>query len=118
MELSEDRIQQEIFTSHWNDYPEERKLLFMVHNNPKNKIDGARLKSKGLVSGVSDLVYLSPREVKSYYLEVKTESGNQSESQKEWEKLITSLGYSYHIIRSYDEFKEVVGLKEIKSIRV
>lgn len=110
MELSEDRIQQEIFTSHWNDFPSERKLLFMVHNNPKNKIDGARLKSKGLVSGVSDLIYLSPREVKSYYLEVKTVTGSQSTAQIEWESLITSLGYTYHVIRSYEEFKKVVGL--------
>ena len=110
MEISEDRIQQQIFTGHWNDFPEERNLLFMVHNNPRNKIDGARLKSKGLVAGVSDLIYLSPREVKSFYLEVKTEKGSQSEDQEDWEKLITSLGYCYKVIRSYDEFKKAVGI--------
>ena len=110
MELSEDRIQQEIFTSHWNDFPSERKLLFMVHNNPKNKIDGARLKSKGLVSGVSDLVYINPRTGKPQFLEVKTETGKQSQAQIEWESLIVSLGYSYHVIRSYSEFKQAVGL--------
>lgn len=111
MEISEDRIQQIIFTSHWNEFPKERKLLFMVHNNPKNKIDGARLKSKGLVSGVSDLIYLNPRTGKPMFFEVKTETGNQSDAQIEWESLISGLGFDYFLIRNYKDFKKFAGLE-------
>jgi hypothetical protein len=107
--ISEERLQQIIFTFHWNNYPEERKLLFMVHNSPKNKIDGARLKAKGMVSGVSDLIYLNPRKGKPQFIEVKTDLGLQSESQISWEGKVVAEGYEYHLVRSLKEAKEVCG---------
>ena len=107
--ISEERLQQEIFTFHWNNYPDERKLLFMVHNNPRNKIDGARLKAKGMVSGVSDLVYLNPRIRKPQFLEIKTDDGVQSPNQKDWQDLVTKQGYEYYLIRSLEQVKEVCG---------
>jgi hypothetical protein len=107
--ISEERLQQEIFTFHWNNYHQERKLLFMVHNSPKNKIDGARLKAKGMVSGVSDLIYLNPRIRRPQFLEVKTEEGIQSDNQKEWERIVVLQGYDYHLIRSLNQAKKVCG---------
>ena len=107
--ISEERLQQEIFTFHWNNYPDERKLLFMVHNNPRNKIDGARLKAKGMVSGVSDLIYLNPRIGKPQFLELKTDDGVQSPNQKDWQDLVTKQGYEYYLIRGLEQVKEVCG---------
>ena len=103
MNKAEERIQQEIFTYHWNTYPEERKLLFMVNNNPKNKIDGARLKSLGLVAGVSDLIYVNPRDCKVYFVELKTPKGRQDPEQIIFENKVTALGFKYLLIRSLDE---------------
>lgn len=104
---AESRIQQDIFTWHWNNYPNERKLLFMVHNNPRNKIEGAILKSQGMIAGVSDMIYLSPKGI-VYFIEIKTPTGNQQDNQKEWEAIITSFGYTYLVIRSLDEFKKII----------
>lgn len=106
--MTEDRLQQCVFVFHWNTYPEERGLLFLVHNNPKNRIHGAQLRARGMVSGVSDLIYLSPSGT-PIFLELKTESGVQSVSQKKWEERISLFGYRYEIARSLEEVKKICG---------
>ena len=73
---SEAKIQQEIFVWHWNNYPQERRLLFMVHNEASSRIRGARLKGQGMIAGVSDLIYLNPRTESVVCMEVKNEKGN------------------------------------------
>ena len=55
--VTELRLQASCFQWHWNKFPEERGRLFMIHNNPRNKIDGNRLKAAGMVAGVADLEY-------------------------------------------------------------
>ena len=62
-------------------------------------------KATGLLSGVSDLIVLLPNAI-TLFVEVKIESGGvQSDSQKEFEKTVTDLGFRYVIVRSLDEFK-------------
>lgn len=102
--ITEARLQQDIFTHHWNNFPQERKLLFMVYNNAVNNIQGAQLKSQGMIAGVSDLVYLNPVLGRPQFLELKIEGGRQSQSQKDWEALITTFGYEYHIVKSLEDF--------------
>ncbi|AGO47848.1 VRR-NUC domain protein [Cellulophaga phage phi46:1] len=108
--ISEARLQQDIFTKHWNCYPDERKLLFSVNNNSHNKVKGAMMKSIGVVSGVSDLIYLNPRTVKPQFIELKIESGTQQDHQKDWQQLIESIGFDYYIARSVEDFNEITGL--------
>lgn len=109
MGISEARLQQEIFTHHWNNYPDERGLLFMVYNNAVNKIQGAQLKSQGMVAGVSDMIYLNPRTSKVQLLELKTKTGTQSPRQKKWQSLVSDNGFQYHLIRSLEEIKKICG---------
>lgn len=79
----------------------------MCHNTPKNAIDGARLRSMGLYAGVSDMIYL--RENKApLCIEFKTETGTQSPAQVEWQKVAESVGCTYVIVRSLDEFKDAI----------
>jgi len=106
---SEAKIQQEIFVWHWNNYPQERKLLFMVHNEASSRIRGARLKGQGMVAGVSDLIYLNPRTNSVVCLEVKNEKGKQSNNQKMFEEAVKFHGFEYHVVRSIDDAKEVCG---------
>lgn len=113
IEKTESRTQAEIFQHHWNTYPKERGLLFMVHNTPKNKIDGARLKAMGMVSGVSDLIYLSPNGVVA--VEVKTKTGKQSKRQVEWQKSVESIGIRYEVVRGIEDFEKKV-LRNRKSL--
>jgi hypothetical protein len=97
--ISEDRLQQECFTWHWNKKPKERGLLFMVYNGAVNRIQGAQLKSKGMVKGVSDMIYLRPGG-NPLLIEV----GRQSQAQMDWEKTVLKNGYEYHLVRSLEQF--------------
>ena len=104
---TEGRIQQECFQWHWNNYPSQRGRLFLVHNNPLNKIDGARRKAMGMVAGVSDLIYLRDN-LPPLCIEMKDETGRQSEAQANWQKVAESVGCEYVIVRSLDEFKQAI----------
>jgi hypothetical protein len=102
--MTEHQLQQAIFTWHWNSLPQERGLLFMVQNTVTDKRQGAILKGMGLIAGVSDMVYLQPGGV-PVFVELKTAEGHQSKEQKAWQAKIEAAGYSYHLIRSVEEFQ-------------
>ena len=104
--MTELQMQAAMFQWHWNTYPEERGYLYMNYNNAKNQAHGAILKAMGMVSGVADLTYLSCSG--AVFIELKTETGLQSATQKEWQRRVTERGYAYHIVRSLDEFKALI----------
>ncbi len=104
--LTEDQIQSTCFQWHWNEYPNERKRLFHVNQKAKNKIEGNRMKAMGVVPGISDLIYLS--KYGTIFIEMKTETGSQSDEQKEFEQIVTYLGYKYLICRSLEQFKQII----------
>ena len=93
--LSEDQFQAECFAWHWNNRPHERGLLFHVNQKARNAIEGNRMKAMGVVPGVSDMIYL----IGPVFIEMKTEHGIQSDDQKRFERVVTSLGYKYVICR-------------------
>ena len=105
--MTEERLQQDIFIWFVNTYPCKRGLFFHNFNNPRNAIQGAKLKTLGLVSGVADMTLLHNK--KAYFFELKTETGKQSKRQKEWEQQVTSNKFYYKIIRSLDEFKKEIS---------
>lgn len=80
----------------------------MVHNTPKNKIDGARLKAMGMVAGVSDMIYLRG-DLPPICLEFKTDTGRQSPEQVRWQQVAESLGCEYKLIRSFHDFIEAIA---------
>lgn len=82
----------------------------MVHNSGSSRINGARLKTMGMVPGVSDMIYLKPNG-SPIMLEVKNEKGSQSKAQKKWEDVVERAGYEYHLVRSLDEAKKICGWK-------
>lgn len=65
------------------------------------------LKAEGALKGVSDLIMIIPSG--TYYLEAKTATGVQSPEQKEFEQKVKANNHQYHIFRSFDEFKGLVG---------
>ena len=91
-------------------FPMFSKLLIAVPNGgARNKVTGAILKAEGVVAGVSDLLFLLPN--KNYHglcIEMKTKTGRQSDSQKQWEKLIKDVGYDYAIVRTFDDFQKLI----------
>lgn len=102
-EQKEIAMQSKAYEEVYNEYPEFRGRLFAINNNSENKIKGAINKAMGVYSGVSDMCLLLP-EGKTAWIEWKTESGKQSKHQIEWQKLCKSLGHDYYIVRSHDEF--------------
>ena len=92
-------------------YPAYRGgYLFAVPNGGHRNIQtAARLKAEGVTSGVADLLLLVPK--RGYHglcIEVKTPVGRQSENQKNWQRIIEAQGYRYEVVRSLDDFAELV----------
>lgn len=93
-------------------YPKLAKLLFAVGNGGKrSKIEAAIMKGEGVTAGVADLLLLFPNH--KYYglcIEMKTPTGKQQESQKEFRELSESLGYKYGLCRSIEEFQNTITM--------
>lgn len=113
-ETPEGKIQCEIFQWHWNNHPSLRRTLFHVNNKSMNKIEGSRMKAKGVVKGPSDLILICPPSIKSQpgktaYIEVKTPEGTQESEQKEFQKQVEEYGcQEYYIVRSAQEGIELI----------
>lgn len=74
-----------------------------------NRISGAIHKGEGTIPGVTDLLLFLPSEYDRMYfglgLELKTDTGRQSQSQKDFQAMFQAAGYCYIVIRSLDEFR-------------
>lgn len=106
----EGKIQAQCVQWLWNTRPETRGLYIHIPNegNRRSKIDGSIRKSLGLVAGAPDTVLFVAR--KGYHglaIEFKTETGVQSEAQKDFQRRMEEQCYKYVIVRSLEEFKEV-----------
>lgn len=88
------------------------KLLFAVPNGgSRNKLEAINLKRQGLKRGVADTILLMPRGgYASLCLEFKTEKGEQSDDQKEFQQQATENGSKYVIVRSVNE-----AISEVKN---
>ena len=106
--MTEDQLQAKAYQWHWNNYPDQRKLLFSVPNGGKrHPREAAKFKATGVVAGVSDLIFLYKS--KCYLIEMKTEKGTQQKNQKEWETLVKSHGFDYFICRSLEQFQSIIN---------
>lgn len=72
--------------------------FFAVPNGGwRNPVVAAKLKDEGVRSGVSDLIILHAG--KTYFVELKTPTGKQSDTQREFEQKVRALGFEYTIWR-------------------
>lgn len=84
--------------------------IFAIPNGgSRNPIEAKNMKLQGVKSGVADLEVLLPGGV-SIFFEVKTETGKQSDSQINWQKKITALGFDYYLVRNLEQFKECIEI--------
>ena len=85
-------------------------LIFAIPNGgQRNVITAKRLKDEGVVAGVADLfiVYANKFGYNGLFVEMKTDKGRQTESQKEFERYCVTHNYKYEVCRSFDEFVKV-----------
>lgn len=88
-------------------YPKLKLSLFAVPNGGhRHPATARKLKAEGVVAGVSDLIFFHKR--KCYFIEVKTEKGKQQQTQKDFQKHIEKEGAEYFIVRSLDDFIELI----------
>ena len=82
----------------------------LKHQSLKGRLfsvpNGGKLKEEGVVAGVADLILLAPnRFYGALLIEMKTASGRQSATQKEWERIVTDKGeYKYVVCHSLEDF--------------
>lgn len=67
------------------------------------------LKAEGVLAGVADLFFMFPvKQFHGLFIEMKTDKGRQSETQKEFQTLAESNGYKYVVCRSFEDFKKEI----------
>jgi hypothetical protein len=91
----------------WNEHPETRHCCWHIANERVvNPIQGAILKSKGVVAGTPD--YVINWGGHTYYFEFKSDKGGQSKEQVKAQAALTAQGFAYFIIKCDCDFKEIV----------
>lgn len=112
--MPEGKIQADCVSWFWNNFPQYRKCYFAIPNEnsriDSNAISGAIRKAMGVTKGVAD-TFLAVQKggYGGLFIEYKTDVGRQSSEQKEWEIIIQNQGYLYRVIRSLEEFKELIN---------
>lgn len=92
-------------------YPQLARLL---HHSPnggrRDAREGARFKQMGTQAGFPDLILLvAANGYHALLLELKTRTGRQQDSQKEYQQLAEAQGYRYVVIRSLEAFMDEVN---------
>lgn len=109
---TENKIQQEIYLYFKLNYclpkHENRCMIFSVPNDSSNAVEQQRKVNTGLLAGVSDLIVLIRSEI--YFFEIKTLTGKQSDKQKDFENRVNLLGHKYYLVRSLEDFKNILQL--------
>lgn len=92
-------------------YPHFAHNLFAVPNGGRrDEVTAGKLKAEGVLAGVADLILLkSNAEFGALLIEMKTRTGRQRDTQKQWQKKIERDGYKYVICRSIDDFMREVN---------
>ena len=88
-------------------YPALAFLLIHPANGGSRKmLEAVRFKKMGVRAGVADLLLLVPDSDSPFLcLELKDgERGRQSREQKEWQKLVESVGAKYVVVRTIEQF--------------
>ena len=84
-----------------------RYCIFSVPNDTTNKEETMRKIATGLKSGASDLIVLFPN--RAVFCEVKTQTGVQSEAQKDFQEQVENLGFEYILVRSLLDFQNKIN---------
>ncbi len=108
--LSEESIQHKCVMWFDANFPKYRLLLVHHYNNPRNAIQGAKLKGLGLKKGIPDLVlYLPNKTSHGLFIEMKNEKGRLQPQQLKYSELLPSVGYKWELCRSLEEFKQIIS---------
>lgn len=97
------------------------QLLFHVANEDRqNSRKGHKYRLLGVRPGVSDLILLVPnRRYHGLCVEMKSRTGTQRKTQKEFQEKVERMGYRYALCRSLDDFiMEVTDFMEERPVSI
>ena len=110
-EKTEAKIQSEIVAWFNNNFclkfHNPRYCIFSVPNDTQNKEETMRKLATGSKGGASDLIVLFPN--RAVFCEVKTPTGVQSETQKDFQEQVEKLGFEYILVRSLLDFQNKIN---------
>lgn len=91
-------------------YPRIADLLFAIPNGGHRHMTVAKeLKKEGVRRGVPDLQLAYPVGVYSgLFIEMKSRTGRVSKNQKKYIERLREVGYRVEVVKSFDEFKELI----------
>jgi hypothetical protein len=82
-------------------------LIFHVPSGePRDVVVAMKLKRMGVVPGVADFLMFLPGH--GIAIELKEDGGRQSDPQKLFQKRWEHCGFRYYLVRSLEEFQEIV----------
>lgn len=94
-----------------NRYPELKLLHHIPNGGRRDARTGAMMKRQGVKAGVPDLhLPVSRGKYHSLYIEMKTDKGRPTETQKEWLDALNAEGNMAVICHSADEAIAVIKL--------
>lgn len=91
------------------------RLRFVVHAPEGKRTYGQQYHAKatGMDAGYSDLTILiyddATNRRKTVFCELKSLTGQLSEAQEDWRAWLTERGWEYHVVRSLEQLKGIVG---------
>lgn len=106
----ESQIQQSCFAWFRLQFPDLAMLMFAVPNGgSRRRIEAKIMKAEGVTAGVADVLFLYPSgEYHGLCIEFKTDKGRQQPSQKRFQQAVEAQGFKYAIVRSLEEFIELM----------
>jgi len=104
--MTEEQLQCKCFQWHWNEYPNERRMLWHNNNNTSSALQGAKNKARGVVAGVADFTLVTDGGV--VFIELKLPGERQKPEQQNFEVKVLMKGAKYYIVYSFEEFKTLI----------
>ncbi len=104
--MTHEQLIAKCFQWHWNEFPEERKMLYGVNNNSFNRLEGNKNKAKGVVPGVLDFGYILPGMMA--FLDGKVGNDILSAAQEDFILKATRRGCVCSTFSTFEEFKEII----------
>lgn len=105
--MNEQQLHSECYIWFHNTYISERGMLHHNNNNSVNSIAGNKMKSMGVVAGVSDFELILKGGTVAF-IEMKTTTGVLSDDQKRFSAMITLRGHLYFVVRDLIGFKKLI----------
>jgi hypothetical protein len=106
--MTEDKLTQDIYLHITHLFPclREGAFFHVANGGKRGKREAKKLQGMGTYAGAAD--FMGYHKGRCFFLEVKTEEGNQSPAQKAFQEKCKEQGVPYEIVRSTEEAENAV----------